>query len=1277
MNGAMRKEAKGRSGWTRALWLGLAALMLVGCDGGCDIDGFSEAPFPEDAYDYALEGSGEVRITEHGFGFIEDELDNLIAGVADDGLSFCLEPVSESGADICHEDSECDNGETGCQLDLEIEEAEITAVEPNELQVAVTVGGLHEQLPISALLSDCWLNLYSESGGEDEAAQIPVTVPIEFVIDEESALDDIMIEFGELDADIDDVGYSLTNRDSFGCGALGWGVETFLDGTLRGLLIDQLDDVIDDLVGEQLCRSCGDGDLPCPSGSSCVDDDDPPMCMYDDADRCVPLLLGIEGQLELEDLLTDMVASDIAEIALTGRVADRAEAEPGLTLGLKAGFDPAYESTCVPVGDVDRPPVEALDPLMDLSGEERPDGEPYMFGIGLHRVTMEHLLWSIWASGGLCLVIDGEEIDLLNTDAFSFFVDSLEDIATEQGPMQLRLSPQEAPTVEFGANTIESGDVVEGLLQVQWDDLDVHVYGYVQERRARLFTLRIDLDLPLGIEPVDEGLLLVLGDIGEAFGNIRLRNDDLVAEDQQTFEDLIPTLLDLALPELLDELDEPFELPEFLGYALEIDDGGLTAVDEGEGLGIFASLVFVGLDDDDDGAAMMRAPLEARIDTKEVRIEEPTDVASSVEVHLGVSTTSAGQAVAPEQVEYLYRWGASGPWRVAGQGPTLVLDDPVLRLPGEHQLELKARPTERGWAPMQMVATGGEITVDRRTEGATSVEDDAESAPRHDATGGGAEGSGQAGCQASSGGATGWLLLVVMGLLLGLRGVGRRQVWSAVAVVGLLALGGCSSDESGSGVEQEECEDDEVEVCDEDGECACELICGGGCDDGQGCCYESNECVALPDPCSGVSCEAGFSAEQTEAPAYDSEQCSVVEGDCECLANDPLDMRFYGAYPSLDQRGELTALSVHNLGYRDLMVRPMTGGEMEGEWIFVDGVPEADPVGDPEGPRWGINQRGPHVGTHTATVVDELGQIHVFYRDISEEALRYARGVSDGGEWVFERTDLEDLEGFDSGYYTAAIYRDGQIHVVSTSAVFDLEVSQMRYWVLDSEAPMDSVDEVEHQVLAYGNLDLDEEGEWAAGRPPFAAVYTEWVESPEGELGISFVDWVEQRAGWIDIDDEGEASSPTWIGEGVGPYASVVKDEEGQLHAAYMDRSIPALIYRDGEGDTEWVIDGVRDRASGWSEAEVGHDVQLWHGEEGWELIYHDASTHEIRHGQRGEEGWEVETLVGEANEKPARGLFVGVHRLDEGMMVVDMEVETSDIDVPEATPKMEWLDGF
>ena len=1257
--------------------LALSAVMVAGCDGGCDIDGFSEAPFPEESHDYALEGSGEVRVTESGFDFVGDEIANLVDAVAGDELSFCLEPISESGADICHEDSVCDNGETGCQLDIEIEDAAISPEEPNLLEVEITVG-LQEELPISVLLSDCWLSLYSDALGSDDAAQIPATVEVEFLVDQQSALDDVMVEVGDLEVDIDDLAYDLSNRDSFGCGVLDWGVQTFLDGTVRDLLMGQLDDVVGDLLDDGLCRSCEDGDLPCPSGSSCEEgeDDSPALCQYEDADRCVPLLLGIEGQLELDALLTDMVGTDVAEVMLTGRVADRAEANTGLSLGLKAGFDPAYESTCVPVHHSERPPTDPLAPLEDLGGDTRPDGEPYMFGVGLHRMTMDHLLWSIWASGTLCLMIDGEDIDLLNTDAFGFFVGSLEDIATESGPMQIRLAPQQAPTVEFGDNVVEDGDVIEELLRLHWEDLDVHIYGYVQERMARLFTLRIDLDMPLGVEPVDEGLLLVLGDIGEAFGNIRLRNDALVSEDISTFEDLIPTILDIALPELLDALDEPFELPEFFGFEPVIDEGGLTAVDDGEGLGIFASLEFVGNGFDLDDMAVHRSPLRAVIESKELRIDDPADRRSPVELRLSVAAQSGSQIVAHEQVDYLYRWGEGGPWRRAGQGPEIVIDDPLLRLPGEHRLELRARPVERGWAPMQTVATSGQITVDRRTQGATSAPEDAEFEERRQAQSEGAStGGGQAGCGAA-GGTTGWVLVVLMGMLMGVARWRRRRTLGALALVAMLGLMGCSSDESGSDEnagEPLDCPAGEVEVCDEDDECACEAACADGCDDGQACCYEDNACVAVPSPCADQECPAGTTAEVVAEMSYDSETCTAEGGSCDCVANDPLKMGFYGAYPSIDQGGDVTALSVHNLEYFDLMVRPMVGDEHDGEWIFVDGVPDMDPVGDPDGPRWGIRQIGPRVGSHTATVVDESEQIHVFYRDMSEDALRYARGEQSGGEWTFDRVDLEAGDGVLSGYYSAATYRDGEIHLVSTSAVIDEARSEMRHRVIDPQMPLDEASDVEIEVLLSADLELDEDGEWASARPPMVALYTRWVEGDD-HVGLSFVDWSQRRLGWLALDEE--EPTPTWVAEDTGPYGSVAVDEEGELHAAYMDRSVPALAYRDGDGNTEWIVDGVRDREGGWSEGEVGHDVQLWKGDEGWEVVYHDASTHEIRHVTRGDDGWESQSLAGELGEKPARGLFVGAHRLGDGIMIVDMAVDTTDIDASEAEPRMEWLDG-
>ena len=1368
--------------WCRLCAIAILLFVFNACNGGgCDCDGFSEEPFPEEHYDKTVPGSAEVRITSHGLDFIADEIDNLVDEVADDGLSFCVPPTEESGASICHEDSTCDDGSTGCQLELEIEDAELTPEAPNKLIVHLVIGGLLADLPIEALGASCWLHLYSDSGGDDVPATIPVTVPVAFEVDSESELNDIKIELDDIDADLDDVDYSMSGRDSWDitCGSLGWGVQTFLDGTLRDLLTDELDNVVDDLTEEELCRSCEEGDHACPSNSTCVqdDEDDPALCMYDE-DECVPMLLGIEGLLELEALLGDMLPHAPADVHVTGRMADRAEADSGMSLAMRVGSEPQFMGTCIDIEASERPSFEEIPPSPSINADEKPGGDPFMFGIGVHENTIKHALWSVWASSALCLEIGPEQSDMLSTGTFDLFLDTIGDIATRDAPMKIRLAPQIAPDVHLGANQVNDGLVEEGLIIIDWRDLDIHMYGFVQERYARLFTLRIDLELPIALmADGDNAILPVLGDFEEAIHNMRILNDDLTNEDVETFEELIPTLLGFALPDLMSEISDPIDLPDLMGYQLVLGDDDITAVDDNEVLAIFASLEFVGTEESEE----YRLAPRALVTDEELVFTGDDGEVPEVSLILDVTAEQGGTMLNGSEVEFLYSFDGSM-WRPAGTGPKLQIDDPRLRLQGEQELMLRARDMSTDGARWQSDPTVMDVLVDYeaprlqiwqqgeqiRVDADDVVDDIEEMAMRHrfvvdgeamswsswelidaididkgagadelaievevrDRAGhtshdditieraalgevaeSGDEVRGCGGCGATGGSTPPVALLLVLVGFVALRlrrRISRRSVAIiAVSAMALMATGcsGCSDEVQENANEEEQCpdgcEDDEEcidnecvfpgceadDECDasqcaddeyvtcEDGDCMCNIFCADGCGEEQFCCYDSDSCVDLPDPCDGVSCDLdGYEPELVEMSSVeDNESCEINDGECECVPMPPIPMRYHGSYLSIDRGDQITAISVHNLGYGDLMVGIVEEEDKQAiqEWVVVDGIPDGGTIGgDPYGFRQGVLTSGPEVGTHTALAVDDDDRIHVFYRHEGDDTLKYARGEEDGDEWEFETTLVEQQEVVESGYFSALHLRDDTLHLFY-SVRLDEGASELRYRSIAIDHPVDEMMDTDYEVLHEGVT--DEEGPEDYLR--LAALFVQVVEDEEGALFVSFYDNTRHEAGWMREDGDG-FGEPVFLDDDAGPYASARPDSEGEVHVAFMDQTMKALIYRTEDGEREYVVDGIRDHAGGYSEMPVGHDVQLFVDGDDVEVLYHDASTHELRRAVRDDGSWEVDTLAGVAGEEaPAQGLFVRALTLGDERLVVDFSVDTTGDDEPVGHPTFRMID--
>lgn len=922
--------------WVRRATLWTTALVVMGCDGGCDMEGFAEVPYPEEHIDKTVPVSAEVRLSSHGLSFMANEVPNLIGAVQEEGLSFCVPPTDSGDFQICHEDSQCDDGSVGCQLELSVEHASLTPQPPSGLDASVTVGNVAFTLPVEGDLpvlgrASCWLDVYRVGGSRGDAAQVPARIPVTFGVDELSSFNDLRVEVGEVEANVQQVYYSARGRESsnFKCASLVSAGATFLDGTIKRLIADELNNAVQEAVTGQVCQVCGDGEPACGAGASCGEVSGTQVCVYDANQKCVPRMLGIEGAIELGALIGEFSSGDIADIFMTGRLADRAVADTGLSLAARAGFQPETFETCVPVDPTTRPSFEPISPSPTINSDVKPDGTPFMFGLALSQRALQHMFWSVWSSGGLCASVGSAQVDMLSTGTIAGLVPSLSVFSTRDAPMRIQLAPQQAPNVVLGANVVRteggSREVEEGLLTLDWKDVDLHMYGFVQERDTRLFTLRTDIELPIAVTIDDQGqLFAVLGDIEGALKNIRVLNDELLAGDAQALIDLLPTLMGFALPALTEALADPIDLPEFVGYRLLLDDDDIMGIDNNQYLGLFADLEFVG----SEPSAGLMSVVGSDVLKSKVVVTHADGKAPAVRLELDVQATESGMPVVGEVYEYAYRLNG-GVWQLAGVGPNLVINDPMLRLEGGHQLELRARAMREG-ARWQSVPTEHRVTVhysapkltlawseagalvqvesgsaleqvkmrtrwlDARGEGAWSgwgpvreiaeveghealeveVRDEAGRstrstlAARGQALGQDDDGEGDGGCATSSGSGGPGALLLMVGLLVVARL--RRRVAGAAAMVALLSFSvGCSDDAAQACAS--ECAGNESCV---EGACV-PLSCESSADCPEGYC-DGGQCLAgcsEPSDCSQECGVGGF------ATCGEGNQC-VCESFC-------------------------------------------------------------------------------------------------------------------------------------------------------------------------------------------------------------------------------------------------------------------------------------------------------------------------------------------------------------------------------------------------------------
>ncbi len=105
---------------------------------------------------------------------------------------------------------------------------------------------------------------------------------------------------------------------------------------------------------------------------------------------------------------------------------------------------------------------------------------PYDIGLLINRDFVDHLLWNVWAAGGLCIdlsILNGVPV---NTDLIGTFLDDeFHSIFPLREDAQVEVVPGMPPLVEFYDDAPSMGVLVE--------DLFVELYANLDGRRTRIF----------------------------------------------------------------------------------------------------------------------------------------------------------------------------------------------------------------------------------------------------------------------------------------------------------------------------------------------------------------------------------------------------------------------------------------------------------------------------------------------------------------------------------------------------------------------------------------------------------------------------------------------------------------------------------------------------------------------------------------------------------------------------------------------------------------------
>lgn len=488
------------------------------------------------------------------------------------------------------------------------------------------------------------------------------------------------------------------------------------------------------------------------------------------------------------------------------------------------------------------------------------------------------------------------------------------------------------------------------------------------------------------------------------------------------------------------------------------------------------------------------------------------------------------------------------------------------------------------------------------------------------------------GAGAPGGGSTPWWLALGAVLFFGGRRRGGRSAASAGGALTALLLalaallGGCDDDanpgadpnDADDGVapectaddgceEGEVCRDgacvpltctDDPSVCDaldcgnrgatcEDGVCGCLPFCPEGCADDEFCCEARNACEAPPEAsCDAAQCPPGFQIAVVDQGRVDPASCERVDVGCDCVELDPLDPGFVGRFVDLAVVDRTAWISAYAENFGDLVVARYD--EVAGwVWQWVDGVPaDGEVEAGPSGPRGGIEERGPNVGQYSSIGAAADGTLHVAYYDVSNRALKYARGAprADGRhDWTLMTLDA----GGDAGRWASlSLGADGVPAIayrVGSIADGDGFVSEVRVIVAAQAAPASADDwgvpfVVQQRALA-------EEDPETGSYPEGTGLFNSLARHPDGRLALAWYDRSEGRLWWSSMVDAGWTEPEMLAGWGhpdpdrdgdMGANVDLIVDGDGNAHLCYQDGMTDSLRYLAPALDRdEWVDDGV------------------------------------------------------------------------------------------------------
>lgn len=1080
-----------------------------GCGASCGL-GPIQNGFP--AAD-RLSNAAQIRLTSHGLDFLETNVDDVVATFLPDGLDFDIPRTSGS---LGPADYELCPGRN-CGVHIEVQSMSLTPRGSHTLRVLMTATldsrnsrGARAAIPLNLDAgflgsTSCGVDVNTTRGAR---RTIGIQVDINLIGETTSG----RLRYGLTKIKVDEStagfasgqGIETDDVDVSDCsGFLGTVVELIVPlvkGTLVTTVEEQVPAILQSAVNGALCQTRGTAG--CPSGTSAVPNENPAsICRYGsrEADECLPILLGFEGQGDLgAALLGSFSPGTKGPVQLMLGSGGNAESvSEGMSLFFEGGLRSSditgdarnsYHSACVP--RITPPAKPTVARVESFRGNTIPGtATPIDVGIGLSEDYLNWAGYGMFDSGMLCLAAGTSLSQQLSTGLLSVLSGNLPRITYPIGsaPVSINLRPQKPPIFEVGAGT-----PTDPMLTVTLPELDMDFYTWVSERYARFMTYRTDLKLALNLSV--EGGEIVPSIVSIESTNASVSNTELLGGNTAGIPAAMQSILGL-LTGMLTSAIPGFAIPEVMGFELEIPANGVKGIADGgeEFIGIFANLAIA-------TTPILAPPVDtaARVDLVSI---DPISLELATfrqgrkpVVRVTASTPDAHSS--RHALEYSYRVDNTN-WSAWTTNPVLNVESEAFYFQARHEIEVRSRivgsPKSVDPTPARVEVlidtkspdvlldrSGDKVTVEagdlvtpasklmlRYKSGskngpqiwstwapftrllpknafAVEVKDEvgnvgsARVALIRGVANPNAPASG-CGCRVDNQSKLpplGWIgLLGLLGVIVARH---RNRLPSAALVVAAAMAATGAPAMSGCGASSNPRQADGGGVVGDTGprETSCEASCGSD----EVCCMAESMCVAYD---ADELCEPGTECEDGAVTTDDS--CAPTCSNC--VPKRALEPGSLGTYLDAvwvdDSKLVLTGYSAGIPGgrkYGDLVIGEWSEGATDIEWNIVDGVPAEDATNDPRGWRGGISANGDDVGRWSSVAAAADGKIYIAYYDATNKALKVAT-PNEVGYQIFTVDDT----GITAGQYASIAINSDGIPVVAYMRIVNSPSDQDKF----------------------------------------------------------------------------------------------------------------------------------------------------------------------------------------------------------------------------------------